>query len=287
MQRNAFRLICAGSAMLIALFAAPAAGGEVTTVDVPGAVHTFGRAVNPEGEMAGWYIGAGTHGFVRGRDGAITTVDVPGAIVTQVLGNDPLGRLVGNYRAPDGKQHGFILRDAILTTIDYPGASRTVVRAISPTGDLVGFYNAAGVTRGYLRTKDGEFTTIDVAGSVFSQAFSINPKGEIVGPYMDVHNEVHGFLRSAKGDYTTLDVPFTGGHNTLAFGNNPPGDIVGCWDDATQNDRIRGFLLRNGLYTAIDVPGAVHTIPFGISSTGEIAGQYYDGNAWHGFLMTR
>jgi hypothetical protein len=67
---------------------------------------------------------------------------------------------------------------------------------------------------------------------------------------------------------------------------NPEGDIVGRWSDATQGNRIRGFRLRNGVYTIIDVPGALHTVPWAISPTGETTGQYFYAGAWHGFLQT-
>jgi len=39
--------------------------GTFTTIDVPGAVATFGRGINARGDIVGNYIdGTGTHGFL-------------------------------------------------------------------------------------------------------------------------------------------------------------------------------------------------------------------------------
>ena len=48
---------------------------------------------------------------------------------------------------------------------------------------------------------------------------------------------------------------------------------------------MHGFLLVKGVFTTIDVPGAVATLPAGINRAGNIVGLYTDaaGNA-HGFL---
>ncbi len=48
-----------------------------------------------------------------------------------------------------------------------------------------------------------------------------------------------------------------------------------------------GFVLSNGLYTTIDVPGSVLTGIFSINAQGEIVGSYDDaGGVSHGFVGT-
>jgi hypothetical protein len=53
---------------------------------------------------------------------------------------------------------------------------------------------------------------------------------------------------------------------------NPQGDIVGFYIDGSGD--THGFLLSEGRFTSIDVPGA-----FGISRRGSIVGTYFDGRA--------
>jgi probable HAF family extracellular repeat protein len=48
-----------------------------------------------------------------------------------------------------------------------------------------------------------------------------------------------------------------------------------------------GFLLDNGTYTTLDVPGSTSTQAWGINDSGEIVGTYADaGGGQHGFLAT-
>jgi len=48
-----------------------------------------------------------------------------------------------------------------------------------------------------------------------------------------------------------------------------------------------GFLLAEGEFTTIDVPGAMGTLPTGINAAGQIVGGYTDASGTgHGFLAT-
>ena len=79
-----------------------------------------------------------------------------------------------------------------------------------------------------------------------------------------------------------LDYP--GATSTQARGINNPGDVVGtfvcaapCTNPLTgelSTAGTHGFLLQNGVYSRIDVPGASATIPRGISANGTVVGQY-------------
>jgi hypothetical protein len=47
------------------------------------------------------------------------------------------------------------------------------------------------------------------------------------------------------------------------------------------------FLLDDGIFTTIDVPGATFTEPIGINTAGQIVGDYLDASGTqHGFLAT-
>ena len=47
---------------------------------------------------------------------------------------------------------------------------------------------------------------------------------------------------------------------------------------------FHGFVLTDGRYATLDVPGATKTVVGGINDRGQIAGQYTDGGGEHGFV---
>jgi probable HAF family extracellular repeat protein len=82
--------------------------------------------------------------------------------------------------------------------------------------------------------------------------------------------------------YTTIDDP--SGRNTLAFGINDAGQVVGEY----VSNGIHGFLYSGGTYTTLDDPSSSNvTEAFGINDTGQIVGTYQDaGFRNHGFLYS-
>jgi uncharacterized membrane protein len=165
------------------------------------------------------------------------------------------------------------------------------VNGINASGDVCGTYqDAAGGFHAYFwGSNDNAPITITVPGQIRSVCGSVNDHGEVVGTYRTPDGsgfDRFGFLLS-KGEFTKIDdpnsQPFKGG--TEINGINDPGDIVGFYFD--DNNDIHGFVLSDGVYTTLDVPGATLTIGQGISNPGEIAGQYNDasGNG-HGFVLS-
>ena len=72
---------------------------------------------------------------------------------------------------------------------------------------------------------------------------------------------------------------------TVAEGINNAGQIAGLYVDADGNQH--GFVLSNGVYTTIDVPGGTNTGVFSINAQGEIVGSYDDaGGVTHGYVGT-
>ena len=75
----------------------------------------------------------------------------------------------------------------------------------------------------------------------------------------------YGKVRYAGGSFTTIDVP--GGSDTMAFGINNAGDIVGGFNNAVGGGH--GFLYTGGNFTTIDVPGSTGTNAHGINDIGQ------------------
>jgi probable HAF family extracellular repeat protein len=93
--------------------------------------------------------------------------------------------------------------------------------------------------------------------------------------------------RGASADYTftTIDVPSpTGTTGNVAAGINASGQIVGSYTDASSH--THGFLLSQGNYTTLNVPGSDATCAMGINDTGQIVGSYGAGGANHAFLLS-
>lgn len=184
--------------------------------------------------------------FVRSPDGTIELLPpvVPGAQGNEEgIGINNEGTIVGTYRlsAPPAGSYGipgssgFIFKDGVYSTFNYPNAVGTHPTGINDHGDIVGvFRDANNVRHGFL-LKDGSFSSIDVPvaiggtiGGTYGEG--INNAGEVVGRYVDSNSVQHGYVLS-KGVYTTLDFP--GASDSIAFGINDRGQIVGTYNGGT------------------------------------------------------
>jgi probable HAF family extracellular repeat protein len=277
------------------------ATGVFTTIDVPGAIETRPFGINNAGQIVGEYVDAARtlHGFLF-VDGVYTTIDAPDSTSTQARDIDDSGRIVGiSFAAATttGSVRGF-LRDAqgTFTAIDAPAAPPPPGRPEPPTtqpfginnlGQITGIFSDSEGTHSFL-LDDGVFTTIEVPEAVGKTlAFDINDEGQIAGAY-DV--EAHGVLRDRRGNFTTLDHP-DGVEETILTGINNRGQIVGGYLDA--EGTLRSFLLDDGVFTTIDVPGALSVGANKINDRGQIVGVYSTltnrNHAFpaHGFLWDR
>src|SRR2546430_1105481 len=70
--------------------------------------------------------------------------------------------------------------------------------------------------------------------------------------------------------YTTLDVP--GAANTLAFGINNAGQIVGTYNNGGSTGSA--FIVSGGSITSFAMPGALRTAALDINNHGQVVGYY-------------
>jgi hypothetical protein len=118
----------------------------------------------------------------------------------------------------------------------------------------------------------GVFTTIDAPGGQSTVVTDIDDSGRTVGFSATVNSDgtrtIRGFLRDAQGGFTPIDVP--NGVATGASDINNRGQIVGSYLDDV---RRPGFLLSNGVFTTLTIPGAFeNAIAVGINDQGRIVG---------------
>ena len=281
-----------------------AQGSTAVQLDYPGAVATFGRAINNNGDVVGWYVGGGRHGFLlkSGNYTQYKQIDVPAswnARGTTALGINDSEMIVGSYfhKDADGAvhQHGYCLMpNGTFVQIDVPGATDTIPRSIS-AANLAGFYfDQAGNEHGFVGMNAGA-VTIDVPGALATQAAGINNNGDITGAYVDSSGNLRSFVLSSGGALSTFGVPgaaaqlagteafaiddagrvggFDAKSKSLAPGSEPPADL-------------HGFVMTNGRSVTVNFPDGINTCIFGLNNAEDAVGQYdtTDG-VTHAFYM--
>jgi uncharacterized membrane protein len=260
--------------------------------DFPKASATNPGSINARGDIVGNYHDANgvVHGFLL-RQGVFSAIDFPNAQFTSARAINARGDIVGRVLGPSGDEHGFLLRDGIFTQIDYPGASATTARGINNDGDITGrHFDSAGNESGFI-LKDGEFHNVFFPGSCSTDVWSAMDNEQVlVGDICtNADNGIHGYIRIKPGNFRTIDFPGAGAPCTAVRWINERGDMVGVYANSPSecdNFQTHGFLLRNGEYTGIDVPGSFITGVFGINDDGQMVGQYTDKNGKaHGFKV--
>lgn len=168
--------------------------------------------------------------------------------------------------------------------IDFPGSTGTIGDGINAKGQIVGGYDGKDVLSYPAHSfvlKGSSFKAINYPGATSTEANAINDSGVVVGYYEDSASAIHGFQYSGS-TYKSIDHPGAQANSTEAWGINKAGDIVGGYFNGTI---FTGFLLSQGVYSDINVPGSTYTLALGINKAGQIVGWYGDtaGNV-NGFL---
>jgi len=279
------------------------------SIDYPGSVFTAADDINNNGVVTGWYIDtAGVfHGYIL-DNGVYTSVDFPGAGHTSILGVNANGDVVGAYNVKevgaDKDVRGYLLRNGTFMQIDVPGGAETRPIGINRAGDIVGLFSdqKQGKHHGFL-LHNGEYTAIDYPGSDYTDVWKINDNRQIAGRYRTSGSEkFHLFLWN---DGVFLPIPDFAGATQMSptsvcshhSGLNGAGDMVTAYadDKPVQNNgfndnmlgNLHGLLWSGGVYTPIDVPGAVTTVAYGINDGGNIVGCYRDASGrFHGYVRT-
>jgi uncharacterized membrane protein len=128
------------------------------------------------------------------------------------------------------------------------------------------------------------FTTVDYPGAAITRLIGLNDHLDMVGTYVMPGGLRHAMLYS-HGTFVALDADgvlgrFTSGATQI----NNRGDISGWYSDVP--GRRHGFVLRKGVLTTVDYPGASFTQVNGISDAGAIFGHFIDAAGLvHGFLL--
>ena len=271
-----------------------------TTIDVPGGTFTRPSGVNDTGEIVGSFTDdTGSHGFLY-KGGTFATLGPPGASQSEAASINNAGQIVGSFTDSAG-QHGFLNVGGAFTTIDFPGATSTSALAIDNAGRILGFFESPTDFSNFI-AEGSSFTAFSCPG-VFA-CLDFNDNGRVVG----VTGGEDGALGSGNtGFVADIDggnfdeFVYPGSFDTMAYGINNTGQIVGTILDVRSGDDLiccilRGFINvggSSGTFIPLDHPAACRddvffcfgTQAFNISDSGLIVGQFYDQELKvHGFL---
>ena len=179
------------------------------------------------------------------------------------------GQIVGEY---NNANSSYELSGGGYTPIAVPfaGALATFAYGINDADEIVGGWWDSNRDEHGFTLIGGTYTSFDYPGSEVSAAFGINSAGDIVGGYYDANGIPHAFLLSG-GTYTSFDFPGAVYHGRLrnqrlrrhrwAVLHNRQ-----CISDITMG--AQGFLLSQGVFTTIAIPGETFTYATGYQQQG-------------------
>ena len=284
-------------------------GGQFTTFYANGTDATYALAINASQEVVGQFFDSSGnyHGFSRTASGVITQIDYPGALETVTYGINDSGEITGTYINSSGLPYGFTYIGGKFATTDFAGTRGVNSKgaydgfywgvdgvaqaylAVPQTFKLTGakipksqqgslnavnkgqvgvgsYVDSTGKEHGLMATLT-TLKNIDDPKGVTTVCLGINSSNVIVGDYFDTSGNPHGFEYSG-GVFTDIPGP-SGALSSDATGINDTGEISG--DFYSGSDGLHhGFVLKSGIYTQLDVPGAVETFGGGINASAQI-----------------
>jgi len=271
---------------------------EVSLIDLPGVENEFAWDINELGTIVGSASESGvTRGFLLDSDRlTFRLFDIQGASLTRPQAINDLGQVVGLYRLEETgtESFSFLLNpDGTWVHLAVPGADSTWARGINDEGTIVGQYSAAGRSFGFVATvvppdsdEDPEvefvYSELTADGLAIRYLLDANDEGQMVGSVpSNPPGSLDGFLRAPDGSaqfWTTPDrlaYPTAINDGGRIVGTNIP--IGGGLPEGFQRD-------TEGNETPYNFPGALGTVPFGISNDDTYTGFYVTSEGRRGFV---
>ena len=245
------------------------------------------------------------------RSGQITlpATAQPAGWSAAAFGIDDSGTVVGYVYPPDDSiENGFVVtKNGEYQEFSVPWAAYTEPRGINNRGVITGtaFFNGPGSAGFIYDPKAATYT--EVLPSAYTETVGITTDGRVVGTvYLDAGARgpgapagQYGYLRAANGIVTYFRI---NGVDTYARGISDEGKIVGYFG-ALPFPQVTGFVIDvKALHSSkppaagffalaiparnqLQIPGAIGTLPQGISIEGVVSGTFVDGSGdAHGFI---
>src|SRR5262245_23932505 len=244
---------------------------DYSPIRVSGAEETWATDINARGDIVGLSFDADgiAHGFLL-RKGVFTDIKHPTAVGLEARGINARGDIAGILYDTTGSPHGFLLRDGRFTIIDRPHGSFTFAFGINDAGDVVGHSDA-----GDYIFKDGKFIGAP------SYVRDVQDNGRVFVGVTEAPGGYSGFISRKRDDIEFIEPPNLPFPCSVVRGINQRGDMVGGFVRIGADEECslltgdaHGFLLRDGEFTRIDVPGALATEAMAINDDGVIVGRF-------------
>ncbi|MFZ5861783.1 MAG: PEP-CTERM sorting domain-containing protein [Nitrospirota bacterium] len=205
----------------------------------------------------------------------------------------------GDVVGTNSSFQGALLSGGTITTLQIPydeffGTPLTMFEDINDSGQIVGNAGASGGFRSFIYSgSDYTFLASPFGGPFYNSetfATGINNHGDIVGTesYRS-GSEERGVLVS--GGITT-SIRFPDAYITRVEGVNDAGQVVGLTGGYNIVDGLpgswwtHGFVWSEGIFSTVDVPGAISTHILDLNNSGQLVGTYQDASGMHGFIAT-
>lgn len=172
------------------------------------------------------------------ESGEMETFELPDGLISFPGGINGKGELVGAYFSLDDEFRSFILRDDEVQTISIAGLTEIGAADINDAGQIVGgALNADGIAVGFILQDD--VTTFFQHPDGETELLAINNLGHIAGSVFDAEGS-RAFVYDGSSFH---DVAFPGGDETVIWGMNDHGVLVGEYFVAGIEEGF-GFIAR-------------------------------------------
>jgi hypothetical protein len=249
---------------------------DLVPLDLPDVRSTSLAGINNQNDVVGsTFDGLMVRPFLV-SGGVLSVPELPGGVFPSDINDHGqiVGRLYPSYPNTFPGSYGFVYSSG---TWQVPGPHPII--ATSAAGGINNYGHVVGSAQGTCQFTCGEVFAylhdINESGYVTESGFTyagINDAGDIVGTGPN-----GAFWRSAGVDTLIDAIP-----NDINNVNTIVGHYVEA--DGKGNQVTRGFVLSNGRYVSIDVPGASETQVEGVNDSGVIVGSYVVGREGHGFV---
>lgn len=174
-----------------------------------------------------------------------------------------------------------------LTDLGALGGPSSGAYSVNALGQVVGTAQLPDETyTAFSYTGSGGMVDLGGLGGTYAIAQSVNASGQIVGQAYTAGNaSIRAFLTTSGGTMTDLGTIGTGG-NSIAYGINDSGTIVGRSTNLEGRDRAFSYTV-GGAMTDLGTLGGLYSQATAISSAGHIVGSATTNNndATHAFLL--
>lgn len=206
------------------------------------------------------------------------------------------GAIVGTVTFPDGEQAGFerYPKGAFVELTDPSGNGLdTQAAGINDSGVIDGFYENGGTSAiiGFTLT-GGVYTDFNGAPSTCNNSpcigdlIGINDAGDVVGGWFPPNSAPEQAFAVLGGTFTPITNAFLANLSAAEAISNNTKHIVGNFADKSLNEHGFSYTVSGGAIHAINFPGAVQTLIFGVNNSGTVTGRYIDtAGVGHGIAM--